>query len=66
VRDAETGKTVWLDTNDTYTRFQYNKQFHQIIDDAKLTFRNAGADLLQIATGEDYVKVLQQFFIRRA
>jgi uncharacterized protein (DUF58 family) len=66
VRDAETGKTVWLDTNDTYTRFQYNKQFHQIMDDAKLTFRNAGADLLQLATGEDYVKALQEFFIRRA
>src|SRR3954447_1792324 len=66
VRDAETGKTMWLDTNDTYTRFQYNKQFHQIMDDAKLNFRNAGADLLQLATGEDYVKALQQFFIRRA
>lgn len=66
VRDAETGKTVWLDTSDAYTRLQYTKQFHKIMDDAKITFRNAGADLLQLATGEDYVKALQQFFIRRA
>ena len=66
VRDAETGQLLWLDTNDAYVRLQYNKQFHKIIDDAKTTFRNAGADLLQLATGEDYVKKLQQFFIRRA
>ena len=66
VRDAETGNMLWLDTSDAYVRLQYNKQFHKIIDDAKTTFRNAGADLLQLATGEDYVKKLQQFFIRRA
>ncbi len=66
VRDAETNQMLWLDTNDAYVRLQYNRQFHKIIDDAKTTFRNAGADLLQLATGEDYVKKLQQFFIRRA
>lgn len=66
VRDAETGHLLWLDTSDAYVRLQYNKQFHKIIDDAKTTFRNAGADLLQLATGEDYVNKLQQFFIRRA
>ena len=66
VHDAESGKMLWLDTNDAYVRLQYNRQFHKIIDDAKATFRHAGADLLQLATGEDYVKVLQQFFIRRA
>ena len=66
VHDAESGKMLWLDTSDAYVRLQYNRQFHKIIDDAKTTFRNAGADLIQLATGEDYVKVLQQFFIRRA
>jgi uncharacterized protein (DUF58 family) len=66
VRDAESGRMLWLDTNDAYVRLQYNRQFHKIMDDAKTTFRNAGADLLQLPTGEDYVKSLQQFFIRRA
>ena len=66
VYDAETGRTVWLDTSDTFTRVKYNRQFIQIMDDAKLTFRNAGADLMQLATGGDYVKALQEFFIRRA
>jgi uncharacterized protein (DUF58 family) len=66
VHDAETGKTVWLDTSDAFTRVKYNRQFLQIMDDARLTFRNAGADLMQLATGEDYVKALQEFFIKRA
>jgi len=66
VRDAETGKMVWLDTNDPYTRHKYNQQFIKILEDAKLAFRNAGADLMQLATGEDYVKKLQEFFMRRA
>lgn len=66
LRDAETGKMVLLDTRDPYTRFKYSQQFQKIFEDAKNAFRKAGADLLQISTGEDYVKLLQQFFIRRA
>ena len=66
VYDAETGNTVWLNTSDPYIRQRYNNQFNKIMDDAKLTFRAAGADLMQVATGEDYVKKLQEFFIRRA
>ena len=66
VRDTETGKQVLLDTNNAYTRYKYQQQFQTIQDDAKNFFRKAGADLLQVATGQDYVKLLQQFFIRRA
>ena len=66
VQDAETGKPVWLDTSDTITKYNYQMQFAKIQNDAKNVFRTAGADLLQIATGEDYVKTLQQFFIKRA
>jgi len=66
VHDAETGNTVWLDTSDAYIRQRYHNQFLKIMEDARFTFRNAGADLMQVATGEDYVKKLQEFFIRRA
>lgn len=66
VRDAETGALAWLDTHDAFTRKRYQQQFQRIINDAKETFKSAGADLMQIATGDDYVKQLQQFFIRRA
>ena len=66
LRDAETGKMVLLNTNDPYTRFKYTQQFQKVLEDAKNAFRKAGADLLQVSTGQDYVKLLQQFFIRRA
>jgi uncharacterized protein (DUF58 family) len=66
LRDAETGKMALLNTNDPYTRFKYNQQFQKVLEDAKNSFRKAGADLLQVSTGQDYVKLLQQFFIRRA
>ena len=66
VHDAETGNIVWLDTSDSYIRKRYTNQFHKIMEDAKTVFRAGGADLMQIATGEDYVKKLQEFFIRRA
>jgi uncharacterized protein (DUF58 family) len=66
LRDAETGKMVLLNTNDPYTRFKYSEQFQKVLEDAKNAFRKAGADLLQVSTGQDYVKLLQQFFIRRA
>ena len=66
VQDAESGKTIWLDTSDPTVNHYYKQQFDMIQDQAKQTFRTAGADLLQIATGADYVKILQQFFITRA
>lgn len=66
VADSETGATLWLDTNDTSVQVAYNKQYHKIMDDAATIFRKAGADLLQIETGQDYVKALQHFFIKRA
>jgi uncharacterized protein (DUF58 family) len=66
LRDAETGKVVLLNTKDPYTRNRYSEQFKKVLADAKTSFRKAGADLLQVSTGQDYVKLLQQFFIRRA
>ncbi len=65
-KDAETNETIWLDSNDTMVKYYYQQQFLKIQTDAQQTFKKAGADLLQIATGQDYVKALQQFFIKRA
>jgi len=31
----------------------------------KNIFKKSGADLLHLRTDEDYVKILQQFFLRR-
>ena len=66
VADLETGATIWLDTNDATVQVAYNQQHHKILDDASTIFKKAGADLIQIETGQDYVKALQHFFIKRA
>lgn len=66
MQDAETGKTVWVDTNNKESRILYHHQFEKVQQEAIHTFKQARASLLQIATGEDYVKILQQFFIKRA
>lgn len=66
IQDAETGERMLINTNDTLTQYNYNRQFKKIQDDAEQNFRMAGADLIQLATGDDYVKALQVFFTKRA
>ena len=66
VVDAETGDTIWIDTNDNNARAEWQRQHDKITVTTQEHFKKAGADLLQIATGEDYVKVLQKFFISRS
>lgn len=66
LQDAETGKTILLNTNDGLTQHEYNRQYKKIQEDAKQNFRLAGADLIQLATGDDYIKALQAFFVKRA
>ncbi len=66
IKDAETGAERILNTNDTATRLAYKQQFERIKGDAERVFKECGADLMQLETGADYVKALQQFFIRRA
>jgi uncharacterized protein (DUF58 family) len=65
VRDAETGETILMNTKSSVTQYHYNRQYKKIQEDAKQNFRMAGADLVQLATGDDYVKALQEFFMKR-
>jgi uncharacterized protein (DUF58 family) len=65
VEDSETGKQKWVDTNSSFVSFEYEKEFFRITDYCIATFKKAGADLLHVRTDEDYVKVLQRFFISR-
>jgi len=66
VQDAETGATILLNTKNSLTQKEYNRQYEKIQEDARQTFRLAGAGLIQFATGADYVKALQEFFMKRA
>lgn len=65
VKDSETGRTKWLDTDDTMVRHNYQQHFFEQTDISKKYFRKAGADLLHVRTDEDYVKILQKFFLKR-
>lgn len=65
VQDLETGKSRWVDTNSAMVRYNYNQHFMEQSTLCKNIFTKAGAELLHIRTDEDYVRILQQFFIRR-
>ncbi len=65
MEDAETGKSTWVDSSSALVRHNYQQHFLKQSELAKQNFRKAGADLLHIRTDDDYVKILQQFFLKR-
>ncbi len=66
VEDFETGQNKWIDTGNVLTRHNYQQYFLHHSEHTKTIFRKAGADLLHLRTDDDYVKVLQEFFIKRS
>jgi len=66
VEDAETGQRMLIDTGSKQLQQQYLQRFDAYQHTAKQSFIKAGAGLLGIRTDEDYVKVLQSFFLQRA
>jgi len=65
VQDAESGKNKWIDSSNALVRYNYQQHFMQQSELSKTYFRKAGAELLHVRTDDDYVKILQQFFIKR-
>ncbi len=65
VKDAETGATRWVDSSSEFVRNSYQQEFFRVTDYSAQSFKKAGSDLLHIRTGDDYVKVLQRFFLSR-
>jgi uncharacterized protein (DUF58 family) len=63
--DAETGSRHWVDTNDYLVRTNYQQYFFNQTEQCKSIFQKAGCDLLHLRTDEDYVKILQRFFVGR-
>lgn len=64
-RDPETGAARLLDTHDFSIRQAHQRAFFAHTETCRSAFLRAGSDLLHIRTDEDYVKVLQRFFIGR-
>lgn len=65
VQDAETGQTKWVDSSNEFVRHQYHQEFFRVTEYSTQVFKKAGSELLHLRTDEDYVKVLQKFFISR-
>lgn len=63
--DAETDTVKWIDTNDAMVRHNYQQYFFEQTNICKSYFKKAGAELLHIRTDDDYIKILQQFFLNR-
>jgi uncharacterized protein (DUF58 family) len=63
--DSETGGRTWVDTNDYLVRTNYQQHFFNQTEQCKSIFHKAGCDLLHLRTDEDYVKILQRFFVGR-
>lgn len=64
-KNPENGAVRWVDTSDPVIRNNYQQHFFSHSEVCKTVFRKAGADLLHIRTDEDYVKILQKFFLNR-
>jgi uncharacterized protein (DUF58 family) len=65
VQDAESGNTKWVDSSSEFVRHQYQQEFFRVAEYSTQIFKKAGSELLHLRTDEDYVKVLQKFFISR-
>lgn len=65
VEDAETGATKWVDTGSPLVRYNYEREFFRITEYSSQAFKKVGCDLLHIRTDEDYVRILQRFFLSR-
>jgi len=65
VQDAESGVTRWVDSSNAFVRKNYQDEFFRVTDYSTQSFKKAGSDLLHVRTGDDYVRVLQRFFLSR-
>ena len=66
VRDAETGRSSWVDTASAAVRQNYAAWSREASENALSTLRRYRIDTVSIATGDDYVKGLISFFKNRA
>jgi uncharacterized protein (DUF58 family) len=65
VEDAESGQRQWIDTGNFLVRKEHEDAFFQHTAYCKNIFLHAGSELLHVRTDDDYVKILQKFFVGR-
>jgi uncharacterized protein (DUF58 family) len=65
VKDAETGKYVWVNSSDPATRKLYRNWWMKQSDRLKGIYTRCGVDATLINTREDYVRALMNLFKKR-
>jgi len=65
VKDAETGKVLWVNTSRRSVRADYGRWFQNARDDADRLLNRYQVDYVDIGTDEDYVKGLKSLFQSR-
>lgn len=66
LKDAETGKRLWVDTSDARLRKSYRNAWGQNQLELQKTFTKSGVDSVSMSTADDYVKSLMRLFRMRA
>lgn len=64
-KDAETGKSIWVDTSSSSVRKTYAEWYRQNESKLKKVFVKCGTDAAYIRTNQDYVRQLIGLFQRR-
>ena len=65
-RDAESGKSVWIDSSSRKVRAMYSDYWNRHIKRLDTLFTKCNIDYASINTREDYVKSLMSLFKKRA
>ncbi|KAF2512058.1 DUF58 domain-containing protein [Flavobacterium zhairuonense] len=63
--DAETGKTILVDTGSKVVRMNYEKHYHERVNYFKETFSKSGAGVVNTRVDENYVTKLLGYFKSR-
>ncbi len=63
--DPETNKQLLIDTSNSNVRYTYKKWMRNLEDNLNIITKKAGVDIINVETGEDYIKPLLNLFKRR-
>jgi uncharacterized protein (DUF58 family) len=65
LHDAETGKSMWIDSSSTQVRNTLHTRFSDWQQTVKTRFQRSGVDYLPLRADEDYVRPIVSFFKKR-
>ena len=65
IKDSETGRSAWVNTDSARVRREYSRWFAELAGAERQLFTKYNIDNVEIATGSDYVKGLMALFAGR-